>query len=258
MDEVVLTAAEVKAIATNNPMLAEKMEVDNEVGRLRLLRGSWENERAVLERNIGTYYPGQIALHKRMIENIGADLELLNKTEKKDFKITIDGVTFDERARAGLRLMLIAKIDNLQHTGQQVTVGEYCGLTLSLARATEYSGIEFILKGGYSYRADLGESELGAISRIENIVDRIPKQFAEAKNQLLNYEQQLEEAKKEVVKPFEYEARLSQYVARQSEINTSLEFSELKKQEDDVILDAPDEENSDNRQQPELVGVQER
>jgi len=90
MDETVLSAAEVKAIATSNPLLAEKMEVDNEVARLKLLKGNWNNERLLLERNIRNRYPETIAYCENKIASILRDMESLKKTGGKDFSIVIE------------------------------------------------------------------------------------------------------------------------------------------------------------------------
>ncbi|HEX3027344.1 MAG TPA: helicase, partial [Clostridia bacterium] len=258
MDETVLTAAEVKAIATDNPMLAEKMEVDNEVARLKLLRGSWQNEHAVLERNINQYYPESIAHHRSNIKKISADVELLRKTEGRDFQITIDGRTFNERVPAGERLMLLSRLDDSKEKDTPLSVGEYRGLALALEHGA-FDSLQFTLKGSHTYRGDLGSSELGAITRIENAADQIAKLLSNEKDELANFERQLTEAKKEVVMPFEYEQRLSEYAARQSEINTSLEFQELQKQED-VILDENSEteegENANIKEESVCVGAE--
>lgn len=259
MDETVLTAAEVKAIATDNPMLAEKMEVDNEVARLKIIRGNWQNERAVLERNISRYYPERIAHRKQTIEKIGADLELLKNTNGQDFKITIDGKVFDERVPAGEHLMLLSRLDDWKDKDTPLPAGGYRGLELSLEHGS-FDSIKFTLKGTHTYRGDLGSSELGAISRIENGVDHIPKLLATEKSELANFERQLEEAQKEVIKPFEYEQQLSEYAARQSEINTKLEFKELQKQEE-VIMDEDTKRSDDEQDQsfervPASVGAE--
>ena len=256
IDETVLTAAEVKAIATDNPMLAEKMEVDNEVARLKLLRGSWQNERAVLERNINKYYPASITRHRNNIGKISEDLELLRHTEGKDFQITLDGKVFSERVPAGERLMLLSRRDDWKGKDTPLSVGEYRGLALSLEHGA-FDALKFTLKGAHTYRGELGSSELGAIARVENAAGQIAKILSDEKNELANFKRQLEEAKKEAVKPFEYEKRLTEYAARQSEINTALEFKELQKQED-VILDEDSEteesESADVKEGPVYVG----
>jgi hypothetical protein len=100
MDETVLSAAEVKAIATSNPLLAEKMEVDNEVARLKLLKANWNNERIILERNIESHYPKMIAHCKEKIVALEKDIVLKNQSVGQEFSMLVDGKTFDERVKA--------------------------------------------------------------------------------------------------------------------------------------------------------------
>jgi hypothetical protein len=172
----------------------------------------------------------------------------LGKTNNQDFKITIDGTIFDERVKAGERLMLLPKLEDWKDKDTPLSVGEYRGIQISIEHAT-FNSVEFVLKGSHSYRGDLGISELGAVVRIENAVEHIPKMLEKEKQQLDNYIRQLEEAKKEIGKPFEYEERLTDYVGRLSEINTKLEFKELQNQEE-VIIDEDGERPDDEENQP--------
>nr|WP_242860313.1 GNAT family N-acetyltransferase [Desulfosporosinus sp. I2] len=235
MDETVLSAAEVKAIATSNPLLAEKMEVDNEVIRLKLLKGNWNNERLTLGRNINNQYPDTIAYCEKKIASIGKDVVLREKTEGKDFSAVIDGKTYDERVKAGEQLMLLAKLNDLAVKGEPLAVGEYRGFHLFLSR-NAFDQLELLIKGDNVYSTNLGDSPLGDIIRLENVVEKIPAVLTNMEQKLSDTQTQLEEARKEVQKPFEYEQRLNEYSARQAEINTRLEFKELQKQEE-VIFD---------------------
>ena len=245
MDETVLSAAEVKAIATSNPLLAEKMEVDNEVARLKLIKGNWNNERLTLERNIKNHYPGSIAYYEKKIASIHKDIELWEKADGKDFSIVIDGKTYDERVKAGEQLLLMAKLHNLVVNGEPLPIGEFRGFRLFLL-LNAFKQLELLVKGDNTYDTPLGESSLGGITRLENLMERIPSVLMNIEQKLADTQTQLEEARKEVQKPFEYEQRLNEYSARQAEINTRLEFKELQKQEE-VIFDesAATEEASD-------------
>ena len=245
MDETVLSAAEVKAIATSNPLLAEKMEVDNEVARLKLLKGNWNNERLTLERNIKDRYPESIAYCEKKIASIRRDMELLEKTEGKDFAIMIDGKTYDERVKAGDQLLLLAKLKEPAAGREPLQVGEFRGFRIYLLM-NAYKQLESLVKGDNTYDTPLGDSSLGGITRLENVIERIPTVLMNMEQKLADTQMQLEEARKEVQKPFGYEQRLNEYSARQAEINTRLEFKELQKQEE-VIFDenAVTEEASD-------------
>ena len=257
IDEAVLTAALVKAVATDNPMLAEKMEVENEVMRLQILKSNWQNEQSTLDRSINTVYPERIAHFQKAVQGITADQGILAQTEGKDFSITIDGQVFDERVKAGERLFRIirAKHDWLKME-HPLPVGEYRGLPLSVS-PDSWGMFNVILSGSYRYEGQLGQSELGSIARIENLVDRIPRLLDEAQKELANYENQLEEAKREIGRPFEFEQRLVEYLSRQSEINTKLEFEELKKQEE-VIMDDEDGNRPDGEENWIAEGVPSR
>jgi N12 class adenine-specific DNA methylase/adenine-specific DNA methylase len=233
MDETVLSAAEVKAVATSNPLLAEKMEIDNEVIRLKLLKGNWNNERLALERRIKHQYPEDIDHYEKKISNIGKDLELLKRTEGKEFSIVLDGKAYDERVKAGEHLQLLAK--DLTAGSEPVAVGEFRGFRLFL-QINAFKQLELYVRGSNNYDTPLGESALGGITRLENTLDRLPAILANVKEKLEDTKTQLQEAKKEVQKPFEYELGLNEYLTRQTEINTKLEFKELQ-QKEEVIFD---------------------
>ncbi|NJD02944.1 MAG: helicase, partial [Ruminiclostridium sp.] len=247
MDETVLSAAEVKAIATSNPLLAEKMEVDNEVARLKLLKGNWNNERLTLERNIKDRYPETIAYCEKKIASIRRDMELLEKTEGKDFSIVISGKTYDERVKARDQLLLLAKLHDLAAGGEPLPIGEFRGFRIYLLM-NAFKQLELLVKGENTYDTPLGDSSLGGITRLENVIERIPTVLMSMEQKLADTQTQLEEARKEVQKPFGYEKRLNEYAARQAEINTRLEFKELQKQEEVIFDESAEIEETSNEE----------
>ncbi|OPZ93040.1 MAG: hypothetical protein BWY74_01311 [Firmicutes bacterium ADurb.Bin419] len=250
MDETVLSAAEVKAIATSNPLLAEKMEVDNEVTRLKLLKANWNNERIILKRNVESKYPGLIAHCEQKIEALKKDIGLRDKSTSQDFIMNIDGKAFDERVKAGERLLVMSKINDIAINGAPLEVGTYRDFKILLSR-TDFEQIEVQIKGTLNYRVELGNSELGCITRIENAIERIDGVLNDTVRKLEDAKVQLEEAKAEVHKPFEFEDRLNEFSARQAEINTKLEFKELQEQEE-IIVDENGQGNENNYQAEEL------
>jgi hypothetical protein len=241
-DETVLTAAEVKAIATSNPLLAEKMTVDNEVTRLKLLKGNWTNEQIVLKRNINIHYPDTIANSERRIEDIKYDITVLDKYKSSEFSIEIDGKIYNERAEAGEALMTIirAKCDIGE---RQELIGSYFGLAL-YAERKNLSETNLKLIGNGKYSASIGDSAIGSITRIENLAERLPPYLKDAETKLAETRHQLEIAKQSVTKPFEDEEKLSDYLSRQSEINTKLEFQELSKQQDEFLSESGENEET--------------
>jgi N12 class adenine-specific DNA methylase len=240
-DETVLSAAEVKAVAVGNPMLAEKMEVDNEVIRLKLLKTNWHNEQVILEKQLSQHYPQVLASCAEKLQQYQADWEHANQHQLVDFSITLDGMVYSERPQAGEVLLLISKVTELEH--QAIQVGQFKGFDILLSR----SGFEHVnlnIRGTMTYTIELGDSALGNISRLENLLDRIPSMMEVTRQQQHDTLVQIETANKEIGKPFEFEDRLKQFVIRQSEINTALEFKEL--QEQAVMEEAEEEEHSEN------------
>lgn len=233
-DETVLSAAEVKAIATANPLLAEKMQIDNEVIRLKLLQSNWHNERMMLEGKI-KQYPQLIEKIQHEIKDLQADIHLSRQSMNQSFVMELDGKTFTERPKAGEMLLLLFNMTELQ-PDESVRIGSYRGFELLLARQSMYN-MHLEIKGAKNYAIDLGESELGNISRIENAIEKIPSLLHDAEQKQKDTHDQLTAALNEIDKPFEFEQKLQEMVARQSEINSALEFEELQGQE--VMIDEP-------------------
>jgi hypothetical protein len=244
VDETVLTAAEIKAIATSNPFLAEKMSVDNEVTRLKLLKGNWTNEHLILERNINTHYPDTIARNEKRIEEIQRDIAVLDKHKGGDFIIEIDGKTYDERVAAGEALLTVIRAKCTVGEGQY-PVGSYRGLDL-YAERKNFADTDLRLMGSARYTTPASDSPMGNITRVENLAERLPTFLSEAETKLTETRHQLTVAREAVKKPFEYEEKLSEYLTRQSEINTKLEFKELSKQQDAFLSEGRAEEESED------------
>lgn len=235
-DETVLSAAEVKAVAVGNPMLAEKMEVDNEVIRLKLLKTNWHNEQVMLERQLSQHYPQVLASCAEKLEQYQTDWRLTEQYQLQEFSITLDGTVYTERPQAGEVLLLLSKVTELEH--QAVKVGQFKGFDILLSRPG-FEHLNLHLRGTATYTVELGDSALGNISRLENLLEKIPAKIEAIKQQQQDTLHQIETAKREIGKPFEFEDRLSQFVTRQSEINSTLEFKELQEQ---AVMDDPEEE----------------
>jgi N12 class adenine-specific DNA methylase len=238
IDETVLTAAEFKAIATNNPLLAEKMNVDNEVTRLSILQASWQNERASLRHAIDKNYPQEISRITELIKHAEQDIQALKPTVSKDFSIEINGVRYNERAKAGEALeKYMALVEQQMEKSSDVEIGSFCGMKIHAGR--EFYSKKLRLLNNGSYSVDMSDSGLGNITRLENLVEKLPDIRNEYEKKLADVQTQLEEAKNEVQKPFQYADMLAGYSRRQGEINTQLEFKELSAQEE-VIFDEND------------------
>ncbi|MFF2484750.1 helicase-related protein [Paenibacillus sp. NPDC058071] len=243
-DETVLSAAEVKAVAIGNPMLAEKMEVDNEVTRLKLLKTNWHNEHVLLERQLNHHYPQVLASCAEKLEQYQADWELAEKHRLQEFSIILDGTVYPERPHAREVLLLLSKVTELEH--QAVKVGQFKGFDILLSHSG-FDHVNLHLRGTAAYTVELGDSALGNINRLEKLLEKIPARMEATLQQQQDTLHQIEIAKKEIGKPFEFEDRLIQFVARQSEINTVLEFKELQ---DQVMV----MEGTGDEQQNECLG----
>ncbi|MDU5950404.1 MAG: helicase SNF2, partial [Paenibacillus macerans] len=248
-DETVLSAAEVKAIATDNPLLAEKMQVDNEVTRLKLLKSNWHNEQMMLESKI-KQYPHSLQRTEQEVLQLQEDNRLLEQTRNKPFHMELDGKTFTERPKVGEMLLLLYNMTVLQ-PDESLRIGAYRGFEIYLARQSMYN-VHLEIRGAKSYAIDLGDSELGNISRIENAIEKIPSLLHDAKQKQKELHDQYTAAQHEKMKPFEFEQKLQELVARQSEINSVLEFQELQGQE--LITEDSAEVKSEQEMDEECYG----
>lgn len=234
VDETVLSAAQFKAAATDNPMVAQKMELENRVTELKILRGAWSNEQLSLERKISTIYPGQIKRYEKEIDQIGEDIKLLNQSAGSDFSIVLDGKRYTERSEAGEAFGLLYRMikEGAKDDSEEFEIGAYRSFPLYLSFG--YVS-RLVLRYNHHYTTEVGTSALGAITRIEHLAERIPGYLKEAQRELEEVQKQLAVAQQQVGQPFIYEDELSEKVAQLTEINTKLEFESL--QESEVILD---------------------
>ena len=244
VDETVLSAAQFKAAATDNPMLAQKMELENRVTELKILRGAWSNEQLSLERKVNKTYPKQIQQCQHQIKQISRDVTLLEQSKGRDFSIVLDGKQYTERPAAGESLALLYRMmsESRENGKKEFEIGTYRGFALYL-NFSAFSA-ELILRGSSDYWTDMGQSGQGSITRIENLAERIPSYLTEAEQDLEEVQKQLEAARQQMGQPFIYEEELSEKAAALTEINTKLEFESLQGQESEVILDE-DGERSD-------------
>ena len=237
VDETVLSAAQFKAAATDNPMLAQKMELENRVTELKILRGAWSNEQLSLERKVNTTYPNRIQQYQRQIEQISQDAALLEQSRDGNFSIVLDGKRYTERPEAGEALALLYRriSEGRKKDDYDFEIGTYRGFRLYLSFDPFSAGL--VLRGSSRYNTDIGSSGQGAITRIENLAERIPSYLTYAQRDLEEVQKQLEAARQQMGQPFIYEEELSEKAATLTEINTKLEFESLQGQESEVVLD---------------------
>ena len=243
IDDTVLSFAEVKALATGNPLIKEKMDIDTEVARLRMLKAGYLNEKYKYEDGYQRIYPREIENYQKSIADIDQDIKLRDTNQFPDgeFKIELLDQPYTERTKAGEALQVI-----LQMTAKPYKLGTYKGLEI-LSMDSNNNLINLIAVKGVNrlYKVELGNSELGNINRIENMVNGLDDTLAIIKDQLKISEENLREAKINVNNVFIYEAELIAKEARQRELNEILELDK----HDEVLAD----EETDMEKEDEIV-----
>lgn len=228
LDETVLSAAEVKAIATSNPLLSEKMTLDNEVARLQLVKSSWVNERVNLQEKIQTGYPNRIEKLEKDIEIRQSEMTTLNafplqKDEKgkEIFSIQLNNKSYDNRNEAFETLTALINPKRMAKN-ERTIIGEYRGLKLS-AEINNFIDAQIYVNDRYATNfSDL--SGIGNLTRMQNKVNDLPKELQQKVLELEDNRKNLTVAKQEITKPFEQEEKLLELLNRQSEINRKIEF----------------------------------
>ncbi|MCE4051663.1 SNF2-related protein [Bacillus sp. Au-Bac7] len=229
-DETVLTAAEVKAIATDNPLLLEKMNLDNEVNRLKLVKNRWLNEKTVMENNLNKVLPLRLENYKERISNIQADIDTTNRYEE-GFKMTLKGVTFTDEKEAGIQLKELVKVSPIR-SEKNVVIGAYKGLDVTIHKNV-FDEILIGLEGKSNHEVRFLKDEKGNILRLTNSLYDYPKKIAELENDMSTTKEQMEAIAAELQVPFQLEEELSQLLNQQTEINLKMEFEkELKVEEE--------------------------
>lgn len=227
VDEAVLSFAEIKALATGNPYIKEKMELDIEVAKLKVLKANHNANRYRLENQIVHDYPLKISNEKVRIQQLQEDLKCYQSYQIKNqdrFEMIIENVIFDDKELAGKAIRTAAKKEN--RLGESVEIGTYQGFTMFVSYNHISNSYNLKLQNHRSYLIELGENGLGNVIRINNALDNIPKHIARAKQNLQTYESQLEDAKIEVMKEFPKEADLKEKTDRLSELNALLNMDQ--------------------------------
>ena len=226
VDEQALSYAEIKALCAGNPMIKEKMDLDIEVARLKVLKADHQSKQYRLEDQLLTYYPAEIEKFKGFIKGFEKDIETVerNPIPKEDFVgMKIGTKTFTDKEMAGEALLATCK----NYKGNEaMMIGEYRGFKMELSFDSFKQEYELTLKGKMSHRFSLGTDARGNITRMDNALAGISNRLEKAKTQLDNLHHQEEAAKFEVGKPFPQEAELSQKSARLAELDAALNMDE--------------------------------
>lgn len=231
IDETVLSFAEVKALATGNPLIKEKMDVDNEVSRLTLLKSSFSSRKYTMEDNFTYKYPRLISETKQRLEGIIKDIQRRDMNYSDDFKITINGRLFDEREKAGTYIeALVSK----QEDENEVNLGKFKGFDLLIKKDNFMNQHKLILHGNMKHVAEFGDSPHGNMVRLENLLLGFEKRTERYETAIDEYERNMKQSKEEFNKPFKYEEELLSKLKRQFELNAKLD---MDKGQDEVLAD---------------------
>ena len=238
IDEVALSYAEIKALAAGNPLIIEKTELDTQLSKLKLLKQSYLNEQYDLESRIKKSYPTQIKELENNIENYKKDINFLKEYEKEDnifYGMTINNILYDEKQKAGEMLINECK---KTITDESKIIGEYKGFEMELKFSSFFKEYNLILRKNSVVSINLGTSELGNITRIDNALNNIPALLIKSEEELIRTKEQLEKAKEEFGKPFIQEEELKNKTKRLNEVNTLLNMNEKTRE----LIDDEDEE----------------
>ena len=227
VDEAALSYAEVKALATGNPAVKEKMALDVDVAKLKLLKANHMNNQYRLEDDIARNFPQQIAKLTEIIDSYKADIAHYSEhkiTDPEQFSMEISGKVFTEKKEAGAALLAVCK--DIKFVDAAMDIGSYQGFNMRI-QFDSWSK-EFILSVKHESVAKvrLGADALGNITRINNLLESYPEKLAEAEQRLETVQEQLANAKEEVGKPFPKEEELNQKLERLSELNALLNMDE--------------------------------
>lgn len=213
VDDAALSYAEIKALATGNPYIKEKMDLDIQVSKLKLMKANHISQKYRLEEDMAKNYPMQITAAKERLEGLKADFQavkpLLEKGRGKDeFSMTVGGKEYTDRKEAGTALTAAcAGLKAVKTSGQ---IGEFYGFQMSAEFDSFNQKYMVTLKRQCSYKVEIGKDALGNLQRISNALSGIEKKAAETQQKLETLQQQLETAKEEVAKPFERERELAE------------------------------------------------
>ena len=239
IDETALSYAEIKMLATGNPYIKEKMDLDIQVQKLKMLKSNFLSEKYGLEDKVIKFYPQQIAYLKSRVEGLTKDVETAKlhpkPIDEQPLGMMVSGVSYSEKAEAGQAIINACKSMN---SPAAIPLGEYRGFQMELYFDTVQRNYVVKLKGETSRDVPLGDDAHGNIVRIDNGIERFEEALADTKNSLENTEKQFETAKQEIEKPFAKEEELRAKTARLDELNILLN---MDKKENEIVGGEPDE-----------------
>lgn len=239
IDETALSYAEIKALCSGNPHIKEKMDLDIEVQKLKLLRSNHMSQRYALEDQLVRKFPNEIATMHQWIDGLGADMALLKDNTQPNAEgfspMVIDGQTYTEKKAAGAAIL---EACNALTSADPVPLGSYRGFKLTLCFDSFEKLFKISMQGTLTYKVGLGTDVFGNIQRMDNLLESMPTRQLDYKEKLKNLEIQVENAKQEIAKPFPREDELKEKSARLDQLNILLN---MDKRENEIVDGVQDE-----------------
>lgn len=235
VDETALSYAEIKALATGNPYIREKMDLEIEVSRLKLVKANYLSQKYMLEDSLLKHYPKEIRLTQERINGYEADIALYGRHKSEDFPgMLLYGTHYEEKKEAGTAILEACKA---MTSPEPKEVGSYRGFTLLLSYDIVAKVFRMTLRGELSHTVELGSDIHGNIQRMENMLESLPSRLSACEKALATLKEQMDNAKAKVKKPFEQEHELSEKAARLAELDALLNMDKRE----NATLDAEPE-----------------
>lgn len=235
IDEATLSYAEIKAVATGNPLIKEKMQLENDVQRLKLLKSTYDSQRYTLEDNITIRFPKLIKAAQEKAECVRQDMKkveegLLAAQETQEFAITIGNAKYTERVDGGtVMLEAVSRCKN----GETSHLGEFKGFELLVEK--NFIGVNYlVLRGKTDYKTELSTSPVGNMVKLENLLGGMSENLDFLTEKIRQYERDLEQSRLDYEKPFAQEAELTEKIARLNELNVQLDLENGKTEDIDL------------------------
>lgn len=236
VDESSLNYAEIKALATGDPKIKEKMDLDNEVTKLKMLEANYKSNRYRLEDKVVKTYPEEIARTEKLIEAVKKDISEVEpkaEGEEKFTSITINGEKISDKKIDGEKLLeAISKVK----LNESKVIGQYRNMDLEVSYNFFTNEYNFSLNGAAKHSGELGTSADGNITRLDNALEKMPEKLKRLEEKLISTKEQLENAKEELKKPFEKADELKTKVLRLAELNKLLDMGEVEEKRNDNPL----------------------
>ncbi len=236
VDESSLNYAEIKALATGDPKIKEKMDLDNEVTKLKMLEANYKSNRYRLEDKVAKNYPEEIARTEKLIEAVKkdiSDVEPKAEGEEKFTSITIAGEKITDKKLSGERLLeAISKVK----INESKVIGKYRNMDLEVSYNFFTNEHNFSLNGAAKHSGELGTSADGNLTRLDNALEKMPEKLNRLEEKLISTKEQLENAKEELKKPFEKADELKTKVLRLAELNKLLDMGDVEEKRNDNPL----------------------